>query len=63
MNNIKTKFIIDEKGNKTDVIMPIDEYNELIEDLHDLAIIAERREEPEMSFEEVKKRLKKNGVI
>jgi len=39
-------YIIDEKGKKTAAIMPIEKYEELIEDLHDLSVIAERRDEP-----------------
>ncbi|MBF8265211.1 MAG: hypothetical protein HW384_1075, partial [Dehalococcoidia bacterium] len=37
---------MDEKGRKKAVLLPIREYQELMEDLEDLAIIAERREEP-----------------
>ncbi len=33
------------------------EYEELLEDLHDLAVIAERKDEPTTSMEELKKRL------
>ncbi|MBF8266286.1 MAG: hypothetical protein HW384_2150 [Dehalococcoidia bacterium] len=42
----KRQFIVDEKGRKKAVLLPIREYQELMEDLEDLAIIAERREEP-----------------
>ena len=48
------------EGGKVAVIIPIDEFEELLEDLHDLAVMAERRDEPTVSFEEVKKRLKNN---
>jgi PHD/YefM family antitoxin component YafN of YafNO toxin-antitoxin module len=51
------RYIIDEKGEKTAVVLPVGEYEELLEDLHDLAIIAERRDEPIIAFEELKKRL------
>ena len=54
----KERFIIDEKGKKTDVILPINEYESLLEDLHDLAVIAERRDEKAISFEELKKAYK-----
>jgi len=45
------------------VILPIEEYEQLLEDLHDLAVIAERRDEATVSFEEVKERLKKDGIL
>jgi PHD/YefM family antitoxin component YafN of YafNO toxin-antitoxin module len=58
-----TKFIVDESGVKKAVILPVEDYEELLEDIHDLAIIAERKDEPTISFEELKKRLKADGFI
>ena len=57
----KRNYLIDEKGEKKAVVIPIREYEELMEDLHDLAVIAERRNEPTSSFEDVLKRLKADG--
>lgn len=57
--NSQTKYIVDENGQKTAVVLPIEEYEELLSDLHDLAIIAERRDESTLSFEEIKERSKK----
>ena len=57
------KYIVDETGRKTDIILPMAEYEELLEDLHDLAIIAERKDESVVSFEELKKRLQANGIL
>ena len=59
----KRKFIVDERGRKKAVLLPIREYQELMEDLEDLAIIAERREEPSEPFDIVKKRLEKKWRI
>ena len=56
-------YIIDEKGKKTAAVLPIEKYEKLLEDLHDLSIIAERRDEPTISFEELKEKLKKNGKL
>jgi hypothetical protein len=56
-------FIIDKKGKKTAAVLPIEKYEELLEDLHDLSVIAERRDEPTISFDELKEKLKKNGSI
>jgi len=60
---MNTKFVVDESGNKTAVILPVEEYEELLEDIHDLAVIAERKEEPTIGFEDLKKRLKADGLI
>jgi len=63
MNKTKEKYIVDDKGNKTAVVLPIDEYEELLEDLHDLAIIAERKNEALIDFETVKKELEKDDLL
>lgn len=60
---MNTKFVVDESGNKTAVILPVEEYEELLEDIHDLGVIAERKDEPTISFEDLKKRLKADGLI
>jgi len=63
MRKFKEQYIVDQNGQKTAVVIPLQEYEELLEDLHDLAIIAERRDEPTISFEELKKRLKNDGLL
>ena len=63
MAKIREQYVIDEKGQKKAVIIPVDEYKELLEDIHDLAIVAERRDEPTITFEELKKKLKKDGLL
>lgn len=63
MEKIQEKYIIDKDGRRIGVILPMEEYEELLEDLHDLAVIAERRDEPTMSFDELKERLRKNGLL
>ena len=40
-----------------------EQYEKLLEDLHDLATIAERRAEQPISLEEVKRRLKDDGLL
>lgn len=64
-NSRKTekKYIVDDKGNKSAVIVPIEKYEELLEDIHDLAIVAERHDEETISFYNLKKKLKKNGLL
>ena len=58
-----TQFIVDESGIKRAIILPMEYYEELLEDIHDLAVIAERKDEPTISFEDLKKRLKADGLI
>ena len=42
---MNTRYITAEDGSKTDVVLPVAEYESLMEDLQDLAVIAERRDE------------------
>ena len=51
------QYIIDDNGNKTAVILSIELYEQMLEDIHDLAIVAERRSESSISLAEMKKRL------
>jgi hypothetical protein len=53
----KIRFLIDERGRKQSVVLPIKEYQELLEDLADLALIAERKNQPTEPLDVVKKRL------
>lgn len=63
MQIFKEKYIVNEKGEKTAAILPIKKYEELMEDLHDLTVIAERRDETTITFGKLKERLRKNGLL
>jgi PHD/YefM family antitoxin component YafN of YafNO toxin-antitoxin module len=58
-----TRYITSEDGDRTDVVLSVAEYESLMEDLQDLAVIAERKDEPTYSLEEVKERLKTDGLL
>lgn len=60
---MNSQFIIDESGVKKAIILPIEDYEELLEDIHDLTVIAERKDEPSISPEELKKKLNTDGLI
>ncbi len=57
------QYGVDPKGGKTAVILSLKRYQELMEDLHDLAVVAERRKERSISLGEVKRRLRKDGLL
>lgn len=63
MDTTQEQYVVDAKGKKTGVILPLERYEQLLEDLHDLAVIAERRDEEPISLEEMKQRLKKDGIL
>jgi len=46
------KYITDDRGEHTAVVVPIADYEKLLEDLEDLAVVAERREEPTIPHEQ-----------
>ena len=56
-------YIVDKKGKRTSVILPIEKYEELLEELEDLAAIASRKKEPTYDWVTLKKKLKKDGIL
>ena len=58
-----TQFLTDEAGRKIAVVVPVDDYNELMDDVSDLAAVAERRSEDRLSLDEVKRRLVSDGLL
>lgn len=63
MKHEEVRYVVDHEGKRTAVILAIEEYEELLEDLQDLAIIAERREEPTISFDQLKESLTRDGLL
>ena len=59
----EVQYITNPDGEKTAVILQIEEFRELLEDIEDLAVIAERRDEPTIPHDEVIARLKRDGLI
>jgi len=63
IDNIHPSFITNAKGEKISVILPIDEFGALIEDLEDLATIAERNDEETISHQQVIQELRQDGIL
>ena len=63
IRGMQVKYVTNETGEKTAVILPIEEFEELLEDIEDMAALLERRDEPTIPFEEVIAKLKKNGLL
>lgn len=53
LKQLDIKYITNETGEKTAVILSIEEFQELLEDINDLAAVAERRIEPTISHDEL----------
>lgn len=60
---VKEKFLVDEKGHKQAVLIDIDRYQEMKEDIADLRTIAERKHNPKVSAANFTLRLKKHGIL
>ena len=63
MGTVREQYVVDGEGKRTAVIVPTQQYQKLMEDLHDLAVVAERREEKSVSLEAMKRRLHKDGLL
>jgi RNA:NAD 2'-phosphotransferase (TPT1/KptA family) len=59
----RERFILDKKGKKTGVVLSLRRYRRLMEDLHDLAVVAERRREKPVSLADLSRRLRQDGVL
>lgn len=57
------RFVTNAVGKKISVIVSFRRYRRLMEDLHDLAVIAERRDEQSIPFSDLEKKLRKDGRI
>ena len=60
--NASVQYLTNEKGRKTAVVLPLSDYEKLSEDLDDLAVIAERRDEETIPHDEFKRQAKHNGL-
>jgi PHD/YefM family antitoxin component YafN of YafNO toxin-antitoxin module len=63
IKKLKIEYVTNRKGEKTAVIVPIENFEELMEDIEDLAAVAERREEPTISHDQLVAELKQDGLI
>ena len=53
VEKLHPEYVTDGEGHRRAVILPIGEFDELLEDLADLACVAERREEPTVAHQKV----------
>ena len=63
VSKLEINYVTNDAGDKTAVILTIDDFTELMEDIEDLAAVAERREESSISHEELLAELKRDGLL
>lgn len=59
----KIQVVVNQKGKKTAVLLPIEKYERMLEDLEDLRVIAERKKEATLSYYQLEAKLKRHGLI
>ncbi len=59
----REQYIVNHEGKRVGVILSFERYQQMMEDLHDLAVVAERRGEESISLEEMKRRLAEDGLL
>ncbi len=61
--NLHPQYITNDNGEKMSVVLSMQEYENILEDFEDLAIVAERKDEKVISHQDVLKELKQDGTI
>ncbi len=61
--NLHPQYITDEKGERTAVVLSIQDFEKFLEDIEDLAIVAERKDEKVISHQDLIKELKQDAII
>ena len=57
------QYLVDEAGRRVAVLLEIARYQRLLDDLHDLAVVAERRDEPAITLAEMRQRLARSEAV
>jgi len=52
------QYLTDVRGERTGVILSLEQYEKLVEDVHDLAVVGDRLDDELITFEELKERLR-----
>jgi hypothetical protein len=63
IKHLQLQFVTDSAGRRSAVILPIEQFYELLEGLEDLAVTAERRDEPTISHQQVTDELAADGIL
>ena len=57
------QYVTDANGERTAVILPLEEYEDLLEDLHVIRVAEETKDEPRIPWEQVKAELVSEGKL
>ena len=59
----RERYVTNRKGKRTGVVLSLKRHSRLMEGLHDLAVVAERRDENPVAADDMKKRLHKRALL
>lgn len=57
------QYVTDANGERTAVILPLDEYQELLEDMHVIRVAEETKDEPRIQWKRVRAELLSEGKL
>ncbi len=61
--DIHPQYITNEEGEKLSVILPVNEFEQMLEDIEDLAVALSRKEEKTTSHDDFLDELKRDGIL
>ena len=61
--NLHPQYITDNNGEKMSVILSMEEFENILEDIEDLAIVAERKDEKIISHKDFMNELKQDAIV
>lgn len=63
VKNLDLQYVTNERAQKRAVIIPIDQFEQLMEDVEDLAAVAERRDVTTVAHADLISELKRDGLL
>lgn len=61
--SLRGRYVTNRQGKSTGVVLLLKRYSRLTEDPHNLAVVAERRNESSVTADDMKKRLHRRGLL
>lgn len=60
---MKLQYITDETGQRLAAVIPIEEFEQLLEDLEDLGTLVDRKDESSISHDAVVMEMRRSGLL
>jgi hypothetical protein len=63
VTTLNPQYLFDSNGKESFVVLTIEEYQQLLEDLHDLTVMSKRQNETRTSLDAFEEKLRSDGLI